>query len=315
MEASGAIALCHDSKHEKAVRDVLADKHFVQLDKRADTSTNECSTTIQAIQIPWSTIVEIKDLSSQYDASISLDKPHSPGQNDQVVYYRHSSGTYSGLPKLIPYTHYSAISVLPRLQHVYATGAQIVGTLSTTPLYHGGLADLWRCWSAASPLWIFPEDKAPIFGKTVLAWTQAIEKVCEDARVNSVYRGGYVSCVPYVLQMMIDETKMRDGLKRMDMVGVGGAEMPAKLGDELVAEGINLVSRFGNAECGCKPYNNSRSRLSLNRGQSCYLQIALMRTTRSGSICVYRPTWIQSTSRSMVPLTLSLSLLRNGLFW
>jgi len=36
----------------------------------------------------------------------------------------------------------------------------------------------------------------------------------------------------------------------MDIAGVGGAALPAEAGDELVLNGVNLISRFGSAECG-----------------------------------------------------------------
>ena len=36
----------------------------------------------------------------------------------------------------------------------------------------------------------------------------------------------------------------------MNLVGVGGAALPATVGDELVAKGVKLVSRMGSAECG-----------------------------------------------------------------
>jgi thioester reductase-like protein len=36
----------------------------------------------------------------------------------------------------------------------------------------------------------------------------------------------------------------------MDIVGVGGAALPAEVGDRLVSQGVSLISRFGSAECG-----------------------------------------------------------------
>ncbi|CAD0032176.1 unnamed protein product [Aureobasidium pullulans] len=36
----------------------------------------------------------------------------------------------------------------------------------------------------------------------------------------------------------------------MDIVGVGGAALPDEVGDRMVGKGINLISRFGSAECG-----------------------------------------------------------------
>ena len=39
-------------------------------------------------------------------------------------------------------------------------------------------------------------------------------------------------------------------LQSMEIVGVGGAALPETVGDRLVKENVNLVSRFGSAECG-----------------------------------------------------------------
>ncbi|KAL8771488.1 MAG: hypothetical protein Q9209_003158 [Squamulea sp. 1 TL-2023] len=39
-------------------------------------------------------------------------------------------------------------------------------------------------------------------------------------------------------------------LQSMEIVGVGGAALPQDVGNSLVHEGVNLVSRFGSAECG-----------------------------------------------------------------
>ncbi|KAK6436716.1 hypothetical protein LTR95_007086 [Oleoguttula sp. CCFEE 5521] len=39
-------------------------------------------------------------------------------------------------------------------------------------------------------------------------------------------------------------------LQNIDIAGVGGAALPAEIGDRLVQGGVNLISRFGSAECG-----------------------------------------------------------------
>ena len=121
-----------------------------------------------------------------------------------------------------------------------------MSTFTTTPLYHGGIADLLRAWSAASTLWLFPEHQAPIHGKNILA---ALQPILSTQRLDG--RLGYVSCVPYVLQMMAEEPELLGCLKEMEIVGVGGAALPTELGDRLVDGGVSLVSRFGSAECGC----------------------------------------------------------------
>jgi len=39
-------------------------------------------------------------------------------------------------------------------------------------------------------------------------------------------------------------------LQKMDIVGVGGAALPESVGNSLSSMGVNLISRFGSAECG-----------------------------------------------------------------
>jgi hypothetical protein len=60
----------------------------------------------------------------------------------------------------------------------------------------------------------------------------------------------YFSSVPYVLQMMAQDKGGLAWLQKMDIVGVGGAALPDGVGDTLVSNGVNLISRFGSAECG-----------------------------------------------------------------
>lgn len=60
----------------------------------------------------------------------------------------------------------------------------------------------------------------------------------------------YFSSVPYVLQMMESDEQGLALLQKMDIVGVGGAALPTEVGDRLARSGVNLISRFGSAECG-----------------------------------------------------------------
>ena len=223
-----------------------AEKH--QKPNRFSAQNGRLSRKVLGIRIPWLDISDIQNIDSSKSRLKDLRTAKHSGD---VAFYFHSSGTSSGLPKLIPQTHHGAVGVLPRLQVLPGSCSTPPSTFTTTPLYHGGIADLLRAWSAASPLWLFPEDKAPITGKTVLACSRGIEDF-QRREPNLAPPVKYLSCVPYVLQLLSDEPKMAQKLQDMSLVGVGGAALHNDLGDHLVKNGVNLVSRFGSAECGCK---------------------------------------------------------------
>ncbi|KAJ4420820.1 putative NRPS-like protein biosynthetic cluster [Gnomoniopsis sp. IMI 355080] len=168
-----------------------------------------------------------------------------PSKASDIAYLFHTSGTSSGLPKPIPQTHYAAVGTLPRLP-----GGEGYATFSTTPLYHGGIADCFRAWTSGATIHLFPGTQ-PIT-------TDNIRRAVD--RANSYLRGScparYFTSVPYILQMLLAESsssKLASGLNLlqvMDLVGVGGAALPPSIGDDLVANDVKLVSRFGSAECG-----------------------------------------------------------------
>lgn len=162
-----------------------------------------------------------------------------------VAYLFHTSGTSSGLPKPIPQTHHAAVGVLPSLP-----GGETHATFSTTPLYHGGIADCLRAWTSGATIHLFPGTQ-PLTTDNV---RRAVD------RANVYLRGScpvrYFTSVPYILQMLLAESSsshMPSGLNLlqvMDLVGVGGAALPPSIGNELTAKDVKLVSRFGSAECG-----------------------------------------------------------------
>lgn len=164
------------------------------------------------------------------------------GDEKATAYLHHTSGTSSGLPKPIPQSHAGAIGVLPSIPKLPA-----VASFTTTPLYHGGIADLFRCWTSNAMIWLFPSKDVPITARNIC-------KCLDVARAYSSMEGlpqvKYFSSVPYILQMMeTDDTGLKM-LQYMDIVGVGGAALPADVGNHLVQEGVKLISRFGSAECG-----------------------------------------------------------------
>ncbi|KLP03367.1 Uncharacterized protein Y057_4649 [Fusarium fujikuroi] len=116
-------------------------------------------------------------------------------------------------------------------------------TFSTTPLYHGGFPDCLRAWTSGASIWFFPEGQAPITGANII-------RAIEFARAHSPIPVKYFSSVPYVLQMLSEEYGGIEILQTMELVGVGGAALPPAIGDKLVEEGVNLLSRMGSAECG-----------------------------------------------------------------
>ncbi|RSL62896.1 hypothetical protein CEP54_005510 [Fusarium duplospermum] len=155
-----------------------------------------------------------------------------------IAYIFHTSGTSSGLPKPIPQSQFGVVGALPVFP-----GKNKPATFSTTPLYHGGLADCMRAWTSGAMIWLFPEGQAPITGANIL-------KAISFARNKDAAPVKYFSSVPYVLQMLAEEDQGIQMLKSMDLVGVGGAALPPAVGDELVDAGVSLLSRMGSAECG-----------------------------------------------------------------
>ncbi|TLS24193.1 hypothetical protein PpBr36_09129 [Pyricularia pennisetigena] len=158
----------------------------------------------------------------------------------EISHIFHSSGTSSGLPKPLPQSQHCAVGALPRLP-----GVDKPATFTTTPLYHGGIADCLRSWTSGAMIWLFPESRMPITGSNVV---KAVNFSRKHSPVPDVR---YFSSVPYVLQMLMEEG--REGieiLKSMDLVGFGGAALPTSIGDDLVNKGVRLISRMGSAECG-----------------------------------------------------------------
>lgn len=163
-----------------------------------------------------------------------------PSEHD-VAYIHHSSGTSTGVPKPIPQTHRAGFCVLPRLD-----GRQ-AATFTITPLYHGGVADCFRSWTSDALVWLFPGADVPITPKNILSCLSTASSAEHDTKTPPIK---YFSSVPYVLQTLADEPSGLSALQAMDLVGVGGAALSPNVGNHLVDRGVNLVSRFGSAECG-----------------------------------------------------------------
>ena len=153
----------------------------------------------------------------------------------------HTSGTSTGLPKPITQSHRAVVGVLPVLN------GQQCATFTTTPLYHGGISDCFRAWTSRAPIWLFPAADVPITAHNIHLCLLAAAKASSEICIAEVT---LFSCVPYVLQMLSEDSLGLKNLQRMKTVGVGGAALSPNVGNHLVESGVNLVSRYGSAECG-----------------------------------------------------------------
>lgn len=193
----------------------------------------------KGLQLPESIrTVEIPSFRSDYDAGQN-EYVESSREASDIAYLRHTSGTSSGLPKQIVQTQWGATGCLPSFPHTDQTAA----TFSTTPLYHGGLADCLRAWTSEAMIWFFPEGVVPITGINIV-------RSIVYARNRSSAPVKYFSSVPYVLQLLADEREGIRILQSMELVGVGGAALAPSVGDKLIDLGVSLVSRMGSSECG-----------------------------------------------------------------
>ena len=230
LKACGATAVCYDEKHAAVVDEalpVVEGGSVLRIELQYDSLS--CLRQLKAL-VPHGSVSTVVQ-----------------GAAD-VVLYGHSSGTSTGLPKPIPVTHQDEIGALPRYNQMLGH-QRPDSTFSTTPIYTGGLADLWRSWSAGTALWTYAENEVPITAENILHYKAATETwIAEHQEHASPI--GYVSCVPFVTQLMAEQSDLLEWLRNVHMVGVGGAAMPTVLGDVLVDKSVNLVSRFGSRECG-----------------------------------------------------------------
>ncbi|PWN87368.1 acetyl-CoA synthetase-like protein [Acaromyces ingoldii] len=160
--------------------------------------------------------------------------PLYPAGPDDVIVIFHSSGS-SGNPKPIPQLHRFWTKTL------FSARGRDRAAFTTTPLFHGGLSDLFRAFQAAAPIYFYPWHlrRAPTTA-TIVASVQACT---QEIR--------YFLSVPMILESLMREKLGINLLKDMDLVSTGGAPLPQHVGDDMVQHhNIRLVSRLGSSECG-----------------------------------------------------------------
>ena len=223
--------------------DVLFYDHiYEQLANEAKSNTDS-SLNLQAVLLPFTGSADdlFDFVKTEHTEEIEIEVVREVTEHD-IAYLHHTSGTSTGLPKPIGQTHRAGVGVLP----CFPNGSR-KASFTTTPLYHGGVADCFRAWTSTAMIWLFPGKEIPITASNVLKCLDCAKRASEEDHEPPVK---YFSSVPYVLQMLAADDSGLDILRSMEIVGVGGAALPQDTGDELVEKGINLISRFGSAECG-----------------------------------------------------------------
>jgi hypothetical protein len=94
-------------------------------------------------------------------------------------------------------------------------------------------------------IWLFPSS-IPITSQNIVHAILTADKVLPGSPVR-LFTG-----VPYIQKICLEDAECLQALKKMDIVGYGGAQLPETIGSALVENGVNLVSRFGSTECGCE---------------------------------------------------------------
>ncbi|KAK0543602.1 hypothetical protein OC846_006358 [Tilletia horrida] len=187
--------------------------------------------------LPWQSMKDDGAVIKEGQLTSSPDGGPSPlhdltPESPLVIF--HSSGS-TGNPKPIPQLHRfwtrSLTTAMGRDQAAF----------TTTPLFHGGLSDLFRALQAAAPIYFFGwnENKAAIVSNIV----SSVKACPQPIR--------YFLSVPYLLELLAKDEHGQPMLQAMDMVSTGGAPLSPTAGDIMVKEQhIRLVSRLGSSECG-----------------------------------------------------------------
>ena len=215
--------------------------HDTTYESLAVKAVSESKFGLQAVTIPWQLQKTPFTSILRNQGQCDEPQPEVRGKATDVAFVLHTSGTSSGLPKPIPQSHHAAFRVLPSLD------GRDDASFTTTPLYHGGIADCFRAWTSRALIWLFPAAHVPITTRNVLHCLTAAREATLIASTATV---AYFATVPYILQMLADDRDGMEALKEMKIVSVGGAALSPPIGDQLVEQGVNLVSRFGSAECG-----------------------------------------------------------------
>jgi acyl-CoA synthetase (AMP-forming)/AMP-acid ligase II len=156
-------------------------------------------------------------------AESSLLVLHRNRNPENIALILHSSGS-TGTPKPLFLTH-KAIMTHP------LRGPGLT-SFNPLPWYH-----LHGLSTALQAMWM---------RKTAYMWNAALPLTADHAvAALEEARPESLAAVPYMLQILIDDTRGIQALRECQLVTYGGAPCPDELGNHLVGEGVQFGGSFG----------------------------------------------------------------------
>lgn len=152
--------------------------------------------------------------------SLVLQRNRNP---ERVALILHSSGS-TGTPKPLFLTH-KAIMTHPLRGPGFTS-------FNTLPWYH-----LHGLSTALQAMWM--RKTAYMWNAALPLTAEFVATALEEARPESV------AAVPYMLQILVDDSRGITALRQCKLVTYGGAPCPDELGDRLVSEGVHFGGSFG----------------------------------------------------------------------
>lgn len=178
-------------------------------------------------------ISRVKEISAQpllsrvsLETSVHLPEPlivESIRDSENIALILHSSGS-TGTPKPLFLTH--------RALMTHPLRGPGLTSFNSLPWYH-----LHGLSTALQAMWM---------RKTAFMWNASLP-LTATALVTALQSSEpeSVSAVPYVLQLLVDDRRGIDTLRKCKLVTYGGAPCPDELGDRLVREGVRFGGAFG----------------------------------------------------------------------
>ncbi|KAL0574371.1 hypothetical protein V5O48_007572 [Marasmius crinis-equi] len=178
-----------------------------------------------------------------------LFHPSSPGSNilgpierrapEDVLYYLHSSGSTSDLPKIIPVNNRSAIQLCTFPCYGERDFTNSIASIHSAPMFHGfGLQAIPISASTGSVLGCFEPESPPVFPTS--------EGVLESSKVLDC---DYIWATPKFIEEWSLNPECMKWLKG-GLVFSGGA-LNKEAGDRLASVGVSLFTEYGATEVGC----------------------------------------------------------------